>query len=269
MTAFAPAGQRSDRERSAIDAEPADRFAVRLAETLAQAGAWGLAGALAGLVGLGVGARVSMRLVALSSGAIGTGVRPESGAVPGEFTADGTMFLVLAGTVIGVVIAVVLGVALGRWLPKDGRRRTVLVWALGSSVPALGLIDPNNVDFVLFGPAWFALLLFATCAVGYGGLLTVVVRRTLRPADRRARLAWIAVGVPSLGLALMASAGLGTAGLGIPLLALFALLLLPHGGKLRWWWGERAQRIGQVGLVGVGALAVCWIVVRAGRILLA
>ena len=270
MSAFAPAGQRSHRELTpSADPEPADRFVARLAGVLAQAGAWGLAGGISGLLALGIGTRLSMRLVALSSGTIGMGVRPESGAVPGEITADGTMFLLLAGTGIGAVLAVIIGVGLVRWLPREGRRRTAAVWALASWIPALGLIDPNNEDFALFGPTWFALLLFASCALGYGALLAVGVRRTTSREQGRARPVWIALGVPFLGLTLMASAGVGTKLVGLPVLVVIAFLLLPRDGKLRWWWGEHVQRIGQFTLGGVVVLGVGWIVVRAGRILLA
>lgn len=252
-----------------VDTEAAGRFPGRLAGVLAQAGPLGLGGGVAGLLALGIGARVAMRLLALSSGTMGTGIRPESGAVPGEFTADGTLFLLLAGTVIGSVIAVIIGVGLGRWLPREGPRRNAAVCALGSLVPALALIDPNNRDFALFGPTWFALVLFATCALGYGALLTIVVGRASKRADGRARMVWIGLGVPSLSLTLLASAGLGTKLIGVPLLAVFTLLLLPRDGKLRWWWGDGVQRTGRLALTSMTLFAVCWIVVRAGRIVLA
>src|SRR5690606_25963229 len=90
---------------------------LRLGATLQDAGASALAGGLAGVLALGVGSRVAMRLVALTSGRIGTGIRPDSGAVPGTFTLEGTMFLLVAGAMFGAVLGLALTFLAARWLP--------------------------------------------------------------------------------------------------------------------------------------------------------
>ena len=182
---------------------------------LARTGVVALAGAVSGLLALGAGSRVSMRLVALSSGKIGSGTRPESGANPGEITLDGTMFLLLAGTFAGIVFAVIVTGLLSRWLPEAGWRRTAVVVSLASVAPGMVLVDPSNPDFALFGPAAVAVPLFAACALGYGLMVAVLTER------------WRVPGRPQS-------------------------IVLPEG-RPRWWFGDRVQLLGE-GLVRAAAI---------------
>ena len=160
-------------------------------DRLDHAGGIVLAGGIAGLLAIGIGSRGAMRLVALTSGAIGTGVRPESGAVPGTITADGTAFLLLAGTFIGVAIALAVLGGLGRWLPAGARARWWATVALTAVIPALGLLDPANEDFRLFGPVWLAIGLFTLLPMAFGaGVATLATRiPTHQPRPARAHAA--------------------------------------------------------------------------------
>ena len=242
---------------------------ARAADVLARAGAMGLAGALSGLVALGVGSRLAMRLLALSSGQIGSGVRPESGAVPGELTVEGTMFLLVAGTFIGMALAVFVGVLLDRWLPREGARRALLITLLCGAVPAMVLLDPANRDFGRFGPTWFAVALFVLCAAGYGMLVTVLSPRFTARARSGKRIIWIMLGMAGLAAMLAMSAGLGTALIAGPVvLVVVVMLVAPTGGRLRWWFGDGAQRIGQWVVNATAALALLVIGIRAGQILI-
>lgn len=155
--------------------------ARRAWSALDRVGAVALAGGVAGGFALGAGSRAAMRIVALTSGRIGTGVRPDSGATPGEFTLEGTAFLVMGGGFLGAALAIVITVGLGVWLPRRRRARYVTVAALAAVLPGRVFVDPNNVDFALFGPRWLAVALFTACAVGYGVLLASLERRWATP----------------------------------------------------------------------------------------
>lgn len=251
------------------DAVAAGRFLARLADELQQAGAMAVVGAGSGLIALGAGSRAAMRLAALSSGQIGSGVRPESGAVPGELTVGGTMFLLVSGTFVGMVIAVFVAMLLARWLPSDGWQRTAVVAAASGLVPMLFLVDPGNRDFARFGPQWFVVPLFLACAAGFGMLVGRLSRTRTHPVNVVARGALMVLGTFALGVTVMASSGGGSVLIGGPLaLALITARLLPSGGRFGWWHGPVVQRGGEWLLVAVAVFAVGMSVVRAGQILL-
>lgn len=225
-------------------------------DRLDHAGGITLAAGLSGLVAIGIGSRVAMRVVALTSGRIGTGVRPESGAVPGTFTLDGTAFLVLAGTFLGIAIGLVVLGGMGRWLPEDGRARWLTTASLAAVLPALALLDPANVDFRLFGPAWLAIGLFTALPLGFGALLASLGPRftTTRRRSPAARSLRVLAGVGGLALALMATVGVGSELvllLPLPLLVLAGLLTGPSDGT-----GRLGQRLAPIARSGVVALAV-------------
>lgn len=241
---------------------------ARATAVLARAGHVAVAGAVAGLIALGGGSRLAMRLVALSSGRIGSGIRPESGAVPGEFTAEGTVFLLAAGTFIGIVLAVLVGVVVDRWLPRDGRRRAAMVTVLCAAIPWMVLVDPGNHDFSQFGPRWFAVALFLAVATGYG-LLVAALASPGRMAHPRA--IWAVPGALGVGLAAAAMGAAGPAGLlvGAPVvLFLVVMRVVPDDRAPRWWCSPGLQHAGEWLLVAVAVLAVTTAAVRAGQIVL-
>ena len=73
---------------------------VRRLSRLVIAGAVG--GGLTGLLAIGVGARLAMRIVALMGG-------------PREVTVEGTMFLLIAGGMVGATFGVAISLALRAW----------------------------------------------------------------------------------------------------------------------------------------------------------
>lgn len=245
-------------------------FRTRLGDALADAGAVALAGGISGLVAIGAGSRLSMRLVALSSGTIGTGIRPDSDAIPGEITLDGTMFLLMAGTFIGVVFAVMVALLLERWLPRAGRRRTLVVVGLTSWAPGLLLVTPDNPDFALFGPAWLAVALFSGCTLGYG-LLTAALTRRWRPPDRGLPH-WVLAVIGVAGLvgtvAVMGSTGLFGLTVAAPIvLVLLASVIAAANRRPRWWFGSGVQRCGEWVLIAGTVVSLGTLALRAARIL--
>jgi len=195
------------------------------------------------LVGIGlIGLRGTMRLLTITSGEAGrfTG----NGNRAGDFTVEGSLFLVLAGTFIGVLIAFVYG-AIRRGLPKSVWLSSLLTAPLLARVVVL---DPNNIDFARFGPIWVAVAGFTFGAFVY----TLTLESTLRWLGPRWRLpTWaglILAGPPAALLTLQVL--VGAFGIDVLRLSLFALVA---GLLVAWWRG--ASWLEHLPIV----LAVLWI----------
>lgn len=249
-------------------------LAARVGAVLTLAGRAALVGALSGAA-MGLAARIAMRVVAITSGRIGTVARPESGAVPGEVTLDGTLFLVMAGAMLGLVLTVAIVVVLGRWLPGPSASRRLLVGALAGGPPSLLLVDPANVDFVLFGPTWLAVVLFLACGVGFGA---AVARWSPSPASiadpppssagpRRLIVGTIGAGA----LAMLAAIGLGSAaGVAVTVVAVAVVALsvtARSSPRWSWWWHPVITGVGRLAVTSGAVVLVGAVVVRAVQIL--
>ena len=186
-----------------------------------------VAGAVAGFVGIGViGLRGTMRLLTITSG--GAGRFTEGGNRAGDFTVEGTLFLVVAGTFLGAMIAL-LYAAIRRGLPKKVWLSALLTAPL---LARLVMLDPDNVDFARFGPTWVAVVGFTFGCFVY----TLILEATLRWLEARWRLpTWaslILAGPPAALLTLQVLVGaFGLDLLGLTLFALIAALLVA------WWRG--------------------------------
>ena len=214
-----------------------------LKKVVAHGARFAVSGLLAGFIGLGViGLRGTMRLVTITSG--GTGRLTEGGNRAGDFTLEGTLFLVVAGTAIGALIAFLYG-AIRSALPTNIWLRALLTAPL---LARLVMLDPNNVDFIRFRPAWVAVAGFTFGCFVY--ILTLEV--ALRWLESRWRLplwANFIIAAPPAGL--LAAQGLsGDFGTDVSRLALyvFAAVLL-----VAWW--RRAEWLKHLPAV----LAVIWI----------
>ena len=74
-----------------------DGFASRYARTL---GATMVAGLVAGFVAAGIGSRLTMRILAVTTHPLPAGFRTEAEAQVGKITTGGTVFLLLIGAVL-------------------------------------------------------------------------------------------------------------------------------------------------------------------------
>ena len=196
-----------------------------LSEVAARAARFAVAGGVAGFLGIGlIGLRGTMRLLTITSG--GAGRFTGNGNRAGDFTFEGTLFLVLAGTFIGVVMAFVYG-AIRRGLPKSIWLSAVLTAPLLARIVVL---DPNNIDFARFGPIWVAVAGFTFGAFVY----TLTLEGTLRWLETRWRLpTWASLVLAAPPAALLTFQVLvGAFGLDLLRLALYALI----GGLLVAWW---------------------------------
>lgn len=164
---------------------PSVGWGERLAQALLRLVVIVIAGALLGLLVGGVGGRLAMMLLAGLSPAA-TGVTSDDGFVMGQFTASGTLNLLMAGTFLGAVggvfYALLRGLMIGpRWFQvlSVGGGPAVVVGSM--------LVHTDGVDFRLLQPTWLAIALFVAIPGVYAALLTVVSERVLRAVGLRSK----------------------------------------------------------------------------------
>ncbi len=164
-----------------IGAPPADvdgtagRAALRVLWWTALAFA---AGATTGLLIVGAGGRLAMRLLAVTAGSGAEGLSTEAEEIVGEITFGGTLgFMLFVGIGAGVFSAVLYAVV-QRFLP-GGRMRGLWFGALLLVLLATRIepLRTNNEDFDLVGPAWLAITLFSTLALAQGIAVATVMNR--------------------------------------------------------------------------------------------
>jgi hypothetical protein len=115
------------------------------------------AGVVSGMVVLGFGGRLVMRLLAATSGDA-QGRLTEAGERVGEITVGGTIgFLTFVGLGGGMVTAFAF-LVVRRWLPSTAGPAGLVAGVI--LVGTLGVLDPlspDNVDFAILRPTWLAI----------------------------------------------------------------------------------------------------------------
>lgn len=124
---------------------------VRIVDVLRDIVRGGLAAVVAGMVVLGLGGRVVMR-VAAAVNPDATGLRTEAGEVVGAITAQGSLALLLFGGLAGGIVAGIVWVVVSPWIPWTGPRRWVLAMPVTVALGGSFLVQSGNPDFTILGP---------------------------------------------------------------------------------------------------------------------
>ena len=127
------------------DAVAGDSAHVPLILVMREIARSGLAGLLTGLLVIGPGGRVVMRLAALLEPSA-AGRLTENGNVIGQITVGGSFALLLVGVFFGLAGAV-LWVVVSPWLPGSHRGRALAAAPVAVSLAAVSLIQAFNPDF--------------------------------------------------------------------------------------------------------------------------
>jgi len=167
----------------------------RVTHTLGVIASGNVAGFVAGLIAGGVGSRLAMRILALTS-PDAQGALTEAQEVVGEISLGGTAFLLVVGALLGIGGGLAY-VALRRWLPK--RATGLVLGLLALAVSGRVLVDPDNIDFVILDPASLGIAMFAALPILFG-VLVVPLQTKLEPffTKRRSRLATILILIAGL-----------------------------------------------------------------------
>jgi len=179
-----------------------------------------VAGVSVGVVAIGVGSRLAMLALRLTSPGEVDGRLSDDGFVIGRFTLAGSYNLVVLGAAAGVIGAAAY-VAVSPWLIGARWFRRVTVAVTAAALVGSMLLHADGVDFTLLEPLWFAVALFITLPAVVGLLLTYVVDAVAAPDSwtARGRLVWV---LPLVLLALVPPAAPV-----VVLVALVVALLLP------------------------------------------
>jgi hypothetical protein len=205
-----------------------------------------LPGLIAGVVVGGIGSRVIMRIMALTSAPAVRGAETDFGATVGQITLGGTLFLLILGGILGMAGGIAY-LAVRKLLPgprwAEGLVFGVLVLALVGRL----LVVPDNPDFLILSPAGLAVALFSALPILFGLLFVPLQRLFEPPIAALGRPGLLAIPV-LIGLAPLILAG----GVGALVIAgaLLVWTLAPTIGDS----AKRALRLG--GSVLVAGLAI-------------
>jgi hypothetical protein len=160
-----------------------------------------VAGVFVGIVAIGLGSRLAMLLLRLTSPDYMIGVTSDDGFEIGQVTLAGTYNLVEVGAGFGIVGALAY-VLVAPWLVGPAWFRRLTVGLTAGAVVGSQVIHPHGIDFVLLEPRWLAVALFVGLPALVGVLLTLAVDSVAAPGSWTARgpQRWL---VPLVGLLLV------------------------------------------------------------------
>ncbi len=259
-----------DTRRTPSPLTGSEPFGERLAVTVGRAGGMLLGASLAGVLTIGAGSRLMMRVLAVTSSDDVQGLRTEADEVIGRVNAGGTTFLIVVVGMGAATAGLVLFLALRRWLPDRSLIAGLVGVAIGAGllVRPSGLIASDNTDFALVEPVALAMGLCLAMIVLFGATFGVLVDRL---APQWPRPGWSVHGVVSVlpfGLLLPAPPLFIVAMIGV-LVGTVAPRVRPAAavdGRAR-RSVERTGTLGRILVAAFGTLGGLSVVVAVGQVL--
>lgn len=239
------------------------RAAVQRVSALASAGL------VAGVLVLGLGLRLMMRIIAATSPDSVQGRRTDAEEIVGEISLGGSTFLVIFGGAVGGVFAVLGWIVFRPWFPERSVAAGLVVAAIGAGLLARpsGLIDPDNHDFVILSPVWLALVMTFAVLVAHGVAFAVLADHWAAtwPASR-----WSVRGVVRTVPVLLVTAMclmLVIPAVVLVVVAVHAVWIRPRlDGRLGWF--DRLVPVGSAVLVAAAVVGAGWVAVTTVQVLM-
>jgi len=133
------------------------------------------AGAVSGFLVGGVGGRVAMRVLALTSPDIAQGRLTDDAARVGAFSLGGSLALALALSMVGAVVGMSY-LVVRRVLPQSRRGRMAGYALFTGVVGGAALVhDHPSFDYTILQPTWLAVALFILIPTVYGAMVAWIV----------------------------------------------------------------------------------------------
>lgn len=190
----------------------------RLRQSIRTVGGVFTAGAIAGVLVLGVVGRLVMRILGATSGNA-QGQLTDAGETVGEITFGGSFaFLVFVGLGGGIVSAAGY-LFIRTWLPaKAGSAGLVFGILVIGTLGVSDALAPENVDFAILRPLWLAILLIVGTGFLFATTFTAIAARLDQFAQTKGRgrgllyPALIFGAIPPVGATMVAQVALRTFG---------------------------------------------------------
>ncbi|GBC87242.1 hypothetical protein HRbin12_01245 [bacterium HR12] len=248
---------------------PGSRMFPSLLTASRRAAAALAAGALAGFLVGGVGGRLGMLVLRLTSSPALHGAKTDDGFTIGVVSGE-TTFLLGVTTVLGALGGLAYLIARS-WLPE--RLRPWGWGLLGALVGGSAIVRPDGIDFTLLDPLPLALAMFVAIPAAGAAVTSLLAERFLRPTS------WFLRSSAALPLLLLPTLFVLTLGLrsggplGLPallaLLALASFLLSTGVGRTiaRLWRSAPVAWLGRAALLSAAISAGVSLVRDAAAIL--
>ena len=205
-------------------------------------------GFLAGVLVGGVGGRIAMLILRLTSTPAVRGLESDDGFVIGQISAA-TLFLLILTAVLGAAGGLVY-LAVRTWTPP--RWRMAVAALVAGAIGGALVVDPVGLDFTVLGPLPLAVAMFVVLPAAYGALMSVWVERRLVAEHPPSNVAaWVPCGLFALAVALT-----GPTGVAILTAAAIVWILHRRVPALRAvWTSEPVVWLGRALLAAVTAVA--------------
>jgi hypothetical protein len=208
-----------------------------------------LAGLSMGALIGGVGGRIAMFVLRLTSDPSLQGAETDDGFIIGQISGE-TLFLVIITSGLGMVGGIFY-LAVRPWLPQ--RWRAALFGIFGGIVGGALVIRPDGIDFTLLDPLALAIAMFIALPAIYGVVVSRLIERWLpRDAGPGASRPWIIGLIPLLLLGLT-----GPVGIGLSVVMLVLWMVARTDQRIASLWRSPAVVwIGRAGLIAVTAVSL-------------
>lgn len=246
-------------------------FGERLAVTVGRTGGMLTGAMLAGVLTVGAGGRLMMRMLAATSPASVQGLRTEADESIGKVTGGGSLFLIGVVGIGAALVGLAIFSVLRPWLPDRSLAAGMYGIAIGGGllVRPTGLVSATNSDFRLIAPAALAVACcLATLAV-FGATFGVMVDWF---AARWPRPGWSPRGLVAVlpfSVLLLSPPMLGVVALSVVVGTVASGLRSersqrPNGEPSS---ADHSPRVGRIAVAALGGLGGMSILIAAGQVL--
>lgn len=261
------------------------RVMVGVLQVLRDATSGAVAAGILGVLVLGVGGRIVMRLAALLDPA-SLGRFTENGNRIGTISLEGTLAVIVFGGIFSGLFGGIVWIAVSPWIPGRGVRRAALVIPAAVALSAFSLVESDNPDFQILDndPLVIAMLLGLVAIFGFAlALADEWLDRLLPLASRTSRrLAFGYAAIVLVGAALILPLAVGiyfvpsVCGCSEPPVPIGLALLVAGGATVGWWVARARGRdepppalriVGGLAVLTAVALGTLRVAEEVGRIL--